>query len=137
MAPERFSISYDELGPVSRRSGRPARWRIEVDAGQLRLRVADFKVDVPRASVRRAARSSYQTRGTIGVHAKRGTWLANGSSHGLVEIEIDPPCRTERSPSTFFRRAKVTQLIVSLVDPDGFIAAVQRDGVQPPTGDRL
>ena len=134
--PEWFAISYDDLGPISRWSGGPDSWRIEVDAGELRLRVADFKVDVPRDSVRRAARSSYQTRGTIGVHAKGGRWLANGSADGLVEIEIDPPCRTKRSPSTLFRQMKVTELIVSLVDPGGFIAAVQRGGVHPHTGSR-
>jgi hypothetical protein len=39
--------------------------------------MADFKVDVPRASVRRAARSSHRTRGTIGVHFRRGSWLAS------------------------------------------------------------
>jgi hypothetical protein len=132
--PEWFAISYDDLGPISRWSGGPASWRIEVDADELRLRMADFKVDVPRASVRRAARSSYQTRGTIGVHANGGRWLANGSAHGLVKIEIDPPGHTKRSASTLFRRMKVTELIVSLVDPDGFIAAVQRDGVHPRTG---
>jgi hypothetical protein len=98
--------------------------------------MADFKVDVPRASVRRAARSSHQTRGTIGVHARGGSWLANGSADGLVEIEIDPPCHTERSLSTLFRRMKVTELIVSLVDPDGFIAAVRRAGVHPHAGAR-
>jgi hypothetical protein len=88
--------------------------------------MADFKVNVPRASVRRAARSSHRTRGTIGVHAKGSSWLANGSADGLVEIEIDPPCRTERSLSTFFRRMEVDELIVSLVDPDGFITALER-----------
>jgi hypothetical protein len=137
--PERFAISYDDMGPISTWAdtllgGGPAGGRIEVDAGELRLRMADFKVDVPRAAVRRAGRSSHQTRGTIGVHAKGGSWLANGSADGLVEIEIDPPCHTERSLSTLFRRMKVTELIVSLVDPDGFIAAVQRDGVHPHTG---
>jgi hypothetical protein len=139
--PEWFAISYKDMGPIStwadtRLGGGPAGGRIEVDAGEIRLRMADFKVDVPRAFVRRAARSSHQTRGTIGVHAKGGSWLANGSADGLVEIEIDPPCRTERSLSTLFRRMKVTELIVSLVDPDGFIAAVQRDGVHPHTGSR-
>jgi hypothetical protein len=137
--PERFAISYKDMGPISTwadtlQGGGPAGGRIEVDAGELRLRMADFKVDVPRASVRRAARSLHQTRGTIGVHAKGGRWLANGSADGLVEIEIDPPCHTERCLSTLFRRMKVTELIVSLVDPDGFIAAVQRDGVHPRTG---
>ena len=139
--PEWFAISYKDMGPISTWAdtllgGGPAGGRIEVDAGELRLRMADFKVDVPRASVRRAARSARQTRGTIGVHAKGGSWLANGSADGLVEIEIDPPCHTERSLSTLLRRVKVTELIVSLVDPDGFIAAVQRDGVQPHTGSR-
>lgn len=139
--PERFAISYDDMGPISTWAdtllgGGPDGGRIEVDADELRLRMADFKVDVPRASVRRAARSSHRTRGTIGVHSKGGSWLANGSANGLVEIEIDPPCHTERCLSTFFRRAKVSELIVSLVDPDGFIAAVQRDGVHPRTGSR-
>jgi hypothetical protein len=139
--PEWFAISYKDMGPISTCDdtlfdGGPAGGRIELDSGELRLRMADFKVDVPRASVRRVARSSHQTRGTIGVHAKGGSWLANGSADGLVEIEIEPPCHTERSLSTLFRRMKVTELIVSLVDPDGFIAAVQRDAVHPHTGSR-
>ena len=139
--PEWFAISYKDMGPISTWAdtllgGGPAGGRIEIDAGELRLRMADFKVDVPRVSVRRVSRSSYQTRGTIGVHAKGGSWLANGSADGLVEIEIDPPCHTERSLSTLFRRMKVTELIVSLVDPDGFIAVVQRDGVHPHAGSR-
>jgi hypothetical protein len=58
------------------------------------------------------------------VHRKGGRWLANGSAGGLVEIEIDPPCHTERCLSTFFRRMRVNELIVSLVDPDGLIAAL-------------
>jgi hypothetical protein len=127
--PEWFAISYADMGPISTWAGTllgggPARGRIEVDAGELRLRMADFKVDVPRASVRRAARSSHRTRGTIGVHAKGGSWLANGSADGLVEIGIDPPCHTERCLSTLFLRMEVNKLIVSLVDPDGFIAAL-------------
>jgi hypothetical protein len=127
--PERFAISYNDMGPISqwadtRAGGGPAGGRVEIDAGEIRLRMADFKVDVPRASVRRVGRSSYQARGTIGVHGKGGRWLANGSADGLVEIEIDPPCYTRRSPSTLFLRMKVSTLIVSLVDPDGFITAV-------------
>ena len=63
--PERFAISYDDMGPISTWAdtllgGGPAGGRIEVDAGELRLRMADFKVDVPRASVRRVARSSHR-----------------------------------------------------------------------------
>jgi hypothetical protein len=98
-----FAISYDDMGPISTWTdtllgGGPAGGRIEIDAGELRLRMADFKVDVPRASVRRAARSALQTRGTIGVHAKGGRWLANGSGGGLVAIEIDPPLPHRAQP---------------------------------------
>ena len=70
------------------------------------------------------------------MHARGGSWLANGAADGLVEIEIDPPCYTGRGLSTLFRRMKVTELVVSLVDPDGFIAAVQRGGVQWPAVSR-
>jgi hypothetical protein len=126
--PKRFAISYKDMGPISRRAdtlmgGGPDGGRVEVDADELRLRMADFKIDVPRASVQAVARSSFQTKGTIGVHSRRGTWLANGSADGLVEITIDPPVYTPRSLSSLFLRMKVSALIVSLVDPDGFIAA--------------
>ena len=127
------------MGPISTWTdtllgGGPGGGRIEVGVGELRLRMAEFRVDVPRSSVRRVARSAHRTRGTIGVHSNGGSWLANGSANGLVEITIDPPCHTERCLSTFFLRARVTELIVSLVDPDGFIAAVQRDDVHPHAG---
>ena len=129
--PERFAISYRDMGAVSRWSdtlmgGGPEGGRVEIDANEIRLRMADFKVDVPRASVRGVARSSFRTKGTIGVHSKGGRWLANGSADGLVEITIDPPVYTPRSLSSLFLRMKVNALIVSLVDPDGFIAAAAR-----------
>lgn len=129
--PERFAIRYDGIGPVTQwiegrfGGGAGAAW-VEIDADVLRVRMGDFRVTVPRASVRGAALSSHQARGTIGVHSKRGSWLVNGSAHGLVEMTIDPPCRTGRHPSTLFMRMRVNELIVSLEDPDGFIAAVSQ-----------
>ena len=130
-APTRFAISYDGMGPISRwadtrMGGGPEGGRVEIDADELRLRMADFKVDVPRSSIRGVGRSSFQAKGTIGVHSKGDMWLANGSAHGLVEITIDPPVYTPRSLSSLFLRRRVSALIVSLVDPDGFIAAMQR-----------
>lgn len=56
----------------------------------------------------------------------------NGSHDGLVELAIDPPCYLPRQPSTVFRKMEVSSLIISLVDPEGFIAAVEGDG---PRGD--
>ena len=139
--PQRFAISYDGMAAIftwadTLLGGGPEGGRVEVDARELRLRMADFKVDVPRTSVHRAARSSYRTRGTTGVHSRGGRWLANGSAVGLVEIKIDPPCRTERCLSSLFRQARVSELIVSLVDPDGFIAAIQPAGSHPQAGSR-
>jgi hypothetical protein len=45
---------------------------------------------------------------------------------GPVEIEIDLPRHTERCLSTLFLRMEVNELIVSLVDPAGIIAALTR-----------
>jgi hypothetical protein len=128
-----FDIDYSDMGRVSlwdetRRGGGPGHGGVQVDPAVLRVRVPDFQLDIPRASVRSAARSDHQTRGTIGVHGRRGRWLVNGSHDGLVELVIDPPCYLPRQLSTVFRKMEVSSLIISLVDPDGFIAAVEGDG---------
>ena len=124
-----FAISYRDMGRVSlradtRRGGGPGRAGVAVDPAVLRVRMADFHLDIPRGSVRSATRSAHQTRGTIGVHGRRGRWLVNGAHDGLVELVIDPPCYLPRQPSTLFLKSKVSSLIISLVDPDGFIAAL-------------
>ena len=130
-----FAIDYSDMDRVSlwmdtRLGGGPGRGRVEVDSAVLRVRMADFHLDIPRGSVRSAARSEHQTRGTIGVHGRRGRWLVNGSHDGLVELVIDPPCYLPRQLSTVFRRVEVSSLIISLVDPDGFIAAVEGNGAR-------
>ncbi len=83
-----------------------------------------FHLDIPRASVRSATRSTRLARGTIGVHGGHGRWLVNGSYNGLVELAIEPSCYTPRQLSTIFHKMEVSSLTISLVDPDGFIAAV-------------
>lgn len=132
-----FPISFRDagLGKVNiwldrRLFGRgPGRSGVAVDADAIRIRgVADFNLDIPRGSVRSVARSEFRTRGTTGVHeVGRGRWLVNGTESGLVELVINPPLRTGRSLSTGFMRRQVNSLIVGLVDPEGFIAAVQLD----------
>jgi hypothetical protein len=108
--------------------GGPGRSGVEVGADEIRVRMADFKLAVPRSSVRSVRRSRARLGGTTGVHASRGQLLVNGSADGLVELALDPPCYTGRTLNTMFLNQKVTSLILSLVDPDGFIAAVQCDG---------
>jgi hypothetical protein len=124
-----FAIDYSDMGRISlwddtRRGGGPGRGGVELNSTALRVRMADFHLDIPRASVRSASRSALRTR-SIGVHGGHGRWLVNGSYNGLVELTIEPPCYTPRQLSTLFRKARVSSLTISLVDPDGFIAAVE------------
>jgi len=125
-----FALDYSDMGRVSlwtdtRHGGGPGRGGVVLDPAALRVLVPGFRLDIPRESVRSAARSARSVRGTIGVHGGRGRWLVNGSYNGLVELAIEPPCYTPRQPSTLFLRSKVSSLTISLVDPDGFIAAVE------------
>lgn len=43
---------------------------------------------------------------------------------GLVELAIEPPCFLAPGIDTLFCRTEVNLLTLSLVNPDGFIAAV-------------
>lgn len=47
-----------------------------------------------------------------------------------MELAVSPPCHIRPSIDTLFGLgpSRVDQLIVSLDDPDGFIAAVEGDG---------
>lgn len=128
-----FPIDFGDLGRFSRRAatrrgGGPGQGGVRIESDVLMVRMAGFHLDIPRASVRSVNRSGHRTRGTIGVHSRGGRWIVNGSHDGLVELTIDPPCYTSRQPDTLFLRMRVSSLIVSLVDPDGFIAAVGGDG---------
>jgi hypothetical protein len=101
---------------------------VGIGSGEVRVRMGSFKLEIPRDSVRSVKRSQARLRGTTGVHGGRGRWLVNGSADGLVEIIIEPPCYLGRGIDTLFRIQKVNSLTVSLVDPDGFIAALDQDG---------
>lgn len=132
-----FAISYSDTwsGKLSNsldrllfRSGHGVSG-IEVDAGQLRVLMGSFKLDIPRGSVRAVRRSRAKVKGTSGVHGGRGRWLVNGSAEGLVELAIDPPASISPGLDTLFGlvSSRVNQLTVSLDDPDGFIEAVRGD----------
>jgi hypothetical protein len=125
-----FGLDYSDMGRVSLWTdallgGGPGRGGVELNSNLLRVLVPGFHLDIPRASVRSATRSARRIQGTYGVHGGRGRWLVNGSYNGLVELTIDPPRYLPRQPSTLFRKMKVSSLTISLVDPDGFIAAVE------------
>ena len=109
-------------------AGGAGRSGAQVDPDEIRIRMSDFKLTVPRSSVQAVSRSQAQLGGTRGVHVTRGQLIANGSDHGLVELTIDPPRYTGRTLNTMFVKERVNSIILSLADPDGFIAAVEHDG---------
>lgn len=128
-----FAISEAGMDPVSALTntllaGGRGRSGVDVGPDQIRVQMGDFKLTVPRASIRSASRSQARVRGTIGVHHRSGRWLVNGSADGLVELGIEPPCHTERRLTELFISWEVSSLTLSLADPDGFIAALQPPG---------
>ena len=136
--PEWFPISYSKAGLkwITLRldtllGGGPGRSGVEVGPDEIRVRMAGFRFSVPRDSIRSVARSRARIRGASGVHANRGRLLVNGCADGLVELALDPPSGTGRTMNTAFINERVNTLILSLVDPDGFIAAVARDARPP------
>ena len=78
-----------------------------------------FCATVPRDAIVSVRPSTGRVLGW-GVHGWRGRWLVNGSSHGRVKLVIDPP-----TPSRVVGfPGRLRELEVSLVDPDGFVAAL-------------
>lgn len=94
--------------------------RITVDAGTVDVRMGlAFHASLPFGTVVEVAPYDGRVWGW-GVHGWRGRWLVNGSSHGLVTLTLEPsvPARVLGIP------VRLRQLIVSLEDPEGFLAQV-------------
>ncbi len=67
----------------------PARSSIEVGPSEVRVRMGwAFRAVIPRRAVRSVRRDDGPVRGW-GVHGWNGRWLVNGSSRGLVRVELD------------------------------------------------
>jgi len=100
---------------------------VEVDGGALRVRMSwAFRLETPLEHVRAAG--PYEGRvWSWGVHGWRGRWLVNGSSSGLVRIELSPPARAW----VIGFPIGVRELLVSVEDPAGLIAALT-PGMRPP-----
>jgi hypothetical protein len=97
---------------------------IKLDGDALQLTMGRWRQRIARSSVRDARRSDVDTQGTTGIHVRDGRLLVNGGPDGLVQLNIDPPFRTDRTLSTGFARSRVDTVIISLVDPDAFLAAL-------------
>jgi hypothetical protein len=135
---KRFYISYSDAweGPLSGFldrmlfRGGPGVSHVDVDASTIGVRMATFRLDIPRASVRSVRPTDVRIpwRTTTGVHRRGTRWLVNGSSDGLVELILNPPAKLPLSLDTVLNLGgrAVTSLIVSLEDPDGFVATLGR-----------
>jgi len=115
--------------------GGPGKSGVWVFPDHLHIQMSTFGLDVPRRSVRSLTRSEAKLHGTTGVHIVRGRAIINGCAQGLVEFEVDPPLRTGRGLSTMFFRQRVDKIVLSMVDPDGLIAAVEGSPVPGWTSD--
>ncbi len=130
-SPRWFELRYDANGLNGLTAfldgvfslGRP-KSGVEVDSDEIRVRGAGFDQRIPRASISTAQRWEGNLHGTSGVHVTRGQLLVNGASSGLVKLTLDPPCHTPRTLNTMFVRETVREVVVSLLDPDGFIDAI-------------
>lgn len=119
----RFQISVDaRFKPLFVPMGLgPRHARVTLDAQTLRVRLGwAFRATVPLASVRSAAPDADRVTGW-GAHGWGGIWLVNGSSNGLVRVEIEPPVRAWVSGFPVQLRA----LRVSLQEPDAFVSALR------------
>lgn len=99
--------------------GRHARATVTDDALSVRYGVM-FSVDVSLTAVRSATRAERTWWWGIGVHGWKHVWVANGSQRDLVRLTLDP----EQRARTLGIPVRVRELIVSVQDPDAFIAAV-------------
>lgn len=87
-----FAFSYGRLKPLLRVLGAgPAHSSVTLDEEFLPVRMSwFFRAQVPRSSITGAQRFTGVVSGW-GAHGWQGVWLVNGSSRGIVSIDIDPP----------------------------------------------
>jgi hypothetical protein len=82
-----------------------------------------FRAGVPRSSVTAVDHAEGPVQ-AWGAHGWRHRWLVNGSSRGLVRLKIEPRARGR----CLVFPLSVSELTVSLADPDAFIRAVRSSG---------
>ncbi len=120
-----FDFRYDRwcgwlLGAVG--SGRRFS-RINVTETELDVQLGPaFKAVIPRHTIR----SARPWKGLVfgwGAHGWRGRWLVNGSSKGIVVLEVDPP----GAGRVLGFPVKVRELALSVEDPEGFTIALGLD----------
>jgi hypothetical protein len=123
MPAQRFEFSYGGLRLLMTVLGLgPGLSRIEVRPDEVVVKMGwGFRGRIPRSSIQRAAEEGNAPL-SIGVHGWRGSWLVNGSSNGIVAIDVEPSARA----LVIGVPVKVRRLKVSAEDPAGLVAALGR-----------
>jgi hypothetical protein len=122
MPTTRFPIRFTGLNRAMRLVGLTSgnSW---VEVGDtLRVRMGwAFRADVPLESVR-DPRLDDRRVWAWGVHGRAGRWLVNGSSSGIVCIDLEPPSFAKLGPVLVTLR----ELRVAVEDPRGLVARLAR-----------
>lgn len=121
VAPTRFPIRFTGANKAMAVLGlNPGNSHVDIGTDEVEVRMGwAFSVRFPRASASRVAEDQARVLGW-GVHGWRGTWLVNGSSSGLVRIDLAEPVkgRVLGIPVT------VRTLRVAMEDPGALVAAL-------------
>ena len=118
----RFFMGLIGIGP--RFSG------VEIDDAEVRIRMGwGFHAHIALTSIQRVG-ATERPFFAWGAHGWRGRWLVNGSSKGIVALELDPPARGWAIG--FPLRLRVVS--ISLADPEAFITALNDAMRRPSVG---
>jgi hypothetical protein len=119
-----FAIRYDGLfKPLCTVMGiGPGLSKVTVGPDDVRVHMGwGFQARISRATIRTVAPHTGPL-GGVGVHGWRGRYLVNGSLKGVVRIEMAQSAANKARCTGL--PVKLTTLLISLEDPEGFQAAL-------------
>jgi hypothetical protein len=124
MSEARFEISYSSgLRSFFNACGLGPRFSaVEVNSQSVRVHMGwAFAANIPRSAVASIEPDDGRV-GGWGVHGWGGRWLVNGSSSGLIRLQLDPPARA----LVVGVPVRLRTLRVSVEDPEGLLRVLSR-----------
>lgn len=125
MAQRKFAIAYNRFNRILNTIllMRPGSSGVTVGDDHIDVHMGwAFDGRIPRSQITSVGPGKKPRFAGWGVHGWRGTWTVNGSDRGMVKVTIEPPTHVR----TLVFAIKLRTLFVSLEDPDGFIAELNR-----------
>jgi hypothetical protein len=118
----RFPIAYSKSMRVLLGSLGLGASRAWVDVGDISVQVHmgwAFRATFKRSAVRGAELSNRDVI-SQGVHGRDGRWLVNGTTQGVVRIDLAP----DQEARAIGRRVRLSSVEVSVEDPDALLTAL-------------